>query len=89
MVNNERFKAILDGSQELYENCFDDDMDMTNFKFYDGQEIDYYLAAENTWITAKVEKTLDEMILAKVGSYSEAETKWLNLESNIAPHMAM
>ena len=78
----------MSGTEEVHDDVWDSDTDMSNYKFYDKEKVDYY--HENKWQSSEIEKTLDELIQVKTQSvYGEWEPKWIPPNSQIAPFEAM
>lgn len=84
-----RLEDIRNGNIVTYEDEYDSDDDMADQKFYKDKKIDYRHAL-NTWVTAEVMISLDEMDQIHYIVYNQAKAPWINVEDdNIAPHNAM
>ena len=84
--NLEQLTAIANGTLEV-QDCWDSETETSNYKWHDGQKVDFYF--DKKWITAELEKTLDELINIKYQSYQEAELKWVSPNKGFAPYEAM
>lgn len=84
-----RLEQIKAGEIETYENEYDSDDDMTKTKFYNTQKLDYK-HTQDTWVTATVIVSLDEMVNLHYVYKNQSKSPWLSIDhDDIAPHMAM
>jgi hypothetical protein len=84
-----RLEQIKAGEIETFENEYDSDDDMTQNKFYNTQKIDYK-HTQDTWVTATVIVSLDEMVNLHYIYKNQSKSPWVSIDNDdIAPHMAM
>lgn len=84
-----RLQDVHSGNIVTYDDEYDSDDDMCDHKFYRDEKIDYKHAGQ-TYLTAEVAVSLDEMINIQYYINNQHKSHWLSVDSeDIAPYMAM
>jgi ubiquitin carboxyl-terminal hydrolase 9/24 len=84
-----RLEEIRDGKIQTFENEYDSDDSMYDYKFYKGMKLDIHHAGQ-AWVTAEVNTSLDEMMNVHYTIYNNQKAPWLSIDSeDIAPHLEM
>lgn len=87
-----QLKKLREGQDLSEPDAWDSDEEICNFKFYEGEDIDINIDRAFNWTTAKVTRTLDEMIEIKFDSYQGSQNNWQNITQHtykLAPHLKM